>query len=225
MSIKKLWTKLFSQNDEAPEIALHVSGATVRHRNPFEELEVPRNEEGFSEEFINKWVVPFYMNSLSNADESTIKSFVDAAKEINLDTVKLLLSDFDWRTRITGAFFSAINNYTELEDIIGRHLLKSEVCYAGSGYCLALATFQTDNAREYLIKYLDYYLNRKDLWFDQADAFCALEYLDKEEANKRLDKWNLFVADKQYWSLDKSRQHFNSCILTLEKIRKAKNDG
>ncbi len=223
MPFKKLWTKLFTQNNEADEIALHVSGATVRHKNPFEDIEVPRNEEEFTEEFVDKWVVPFYMNSLSNSDDTTIKAFADAAKEINKDIVLKLLSDFDWRTRITGAFFSAINNYQEFEDIIGRHLLKSEVCYAGSGYCLALATFGSDNAKKYLVTYLDYYLDRKDLWFDQADAFCALEYLDKSEADNLTTKWNSFVADKEYWSLEKSRQHFKNCMLTLDKIREAKN--
>lgn len=225
MSFKKLWTKLFTHNEDTDEIDLHVSGATVRHRNPFENIEVPRNEEELSEEFIDKWVVPFYMNSLSNSDEQTIKAFADAAKEINIEIVKELLGDFDWRTRITGAFFAAINNYTEVEDIIGRHLLKSEVCYAGSGYCLALATFGSDNVKDYLSAYLDYYLDRKDLWFDQADAFCALEYLDKEQANTFLVKWNSFVADKEYWSLDKSRKHFNSSMLTLDKIKKAKTDS
>jgi len=222
MSFKKLWTKLFTHNNETEEIALHVSGATVRHRNPFESIEVPRNEEELSEDFIEKWVNPFYMNSLSNAEEATIHEFADAANEITIDIVKKLLSDFDWRTRITGAFFAAINNYNEVQDIIGRHLLKSEVCYAGSGYCLALATFGSDDAKNYLAAYLDYYLDRKDLWFDQADAFCALEYLDKEKADKLLNKWNSFVSDKEYWSLEKSRKHFNSCMLTLEKIRKAK---
>lgn len=222
MSFKKLWTKLFTHNDETDEIELHVSGATVRHRNPFESIEVPRNEEELSEDFVEKWVVPFYMNSLSNADETTIKAFADTAKEINLEIVKTLLSDFDWRTRITGAFFAAINNYKEVEDIIGRHLLKSEVCYAGSGYCLALATFSNEDAKNYLTAYLDYYLDRKDLWFDQADAFCALEHLDKGKADKLLDKWNAFIADKEYWSLEKSRKHFNSCMVTLDKIREAK---
>lgn len=219
MPFKKLWTKFFAQNNEADEIALHVSGATVRHKNPFEDIEVPRNEEDFTEEFVDKWVVPFYMNSLSNSDDTTIKAFADTAKEIDKNIVLKLLSDFDWRTRITGAFFSAINNYQEFEDIIGRHLLKSEVCYAGSGYCLALATFGTDNAKKYLSTYLDYYLERKDLWFDQADAFCALEYLDKNAASKLMDKWNSFVADKEYWSLEKSRIHFSKCMLTIDKIK------
>jgi len=222
MNIQKLWTKLFSDNNESDEIALHVSGATVRHTNPFENIEVPRNQEDLTEEFIDKWVVPFYMNSLSNSDDATIKAFAIAAKEIDISIVLKLLSDFDWRTRITGAFFSAINNYQEFEDLIGRHLLKSEVCYAGSGYCLALTTFATENAKSYLATYLDYYLDRKDLWFDQADAFCALENLDKDAASDLMDKWNSFVADKEYWSLEKSRNHFTDSMLTLEKIRNAK---
>ena len=98
---------------------LHVSGATVRHRHPFESLEVPRNEQDLSRNFIDKWVVPFYMTSLSNADDTTILMFADAAKEINVGIVKVLLGDFNWRTRIAGAFFAAINNYKEVEDIIG----------------------------------------------------------------------------------------------------------
>jgi hypothetical protein len=219
MHIKKLWTKLFAKNNEADEIALHVSGATVRHKNQFEDIEVPRNEEEFTKEFVGRWVLPFYMNSLSNSDDTTIKAFADTAKEIDKSIVLKLLSDFDWRTRITGALFSAINNYQEFEDIIGRHLLKSEVCYAGSGYCLALATFGTDNAKKYLVAYLAYYLDRKDLWFDQADAFCALEYLDINAASKLMDKWNSFVADKEYWSLEMSRAHLSKCMLTLDKIR------
>jgi hypothetical protein len=191
----------------------------TKPKNPFEQIEVPRNEEEFTEEFLNKWVVPFYMNNLSIADDTTIKVFADTAKEIDESVVLKLLGDFNWRSRITGAFFSAINNYQNFQDIIGGHLLKSEVCYAGSGYCLALATFGTDSAKKYLITYLDYYLDRKDLWFDQADAFCALEYLDSNSAGKRIVKWNSFVSDKEYWSLEKSRAHFSRCMSTLEKIR------
>ncbi len=225
MNFQQLWTKLFTGNSETDAIALHTSGATIRHRNPFEVIEVPRNAKALSQEFIDKWVVPFYMCTLSNTDRATIKAFVDAASEINLNIVEKLLGDFNWRTRITGAFFAAINNYNALEDIIGRHLLKSEVCYAGAGYCLALATFGSDNARDYLGAYLDYYLDRKDLWFDQADAFCALEYIDKTQAEKRLNKWASFVADKNSWNLEDARARFNTTMLTLEEIRKAKTDN
>ena len=219
MRFKNLWTKLFTKNHQANEIALHISGATVRHRNPFEHIEVPRNNEELSEEFVDKWVIPFYMTSLSDVDEVTIKSFANSAAEINIEIVTTLLGDFNWRMRITGAFFAAINGYRELEEVIGKHLLKSEVCYAGSGYCLALAVFHGDNSKKYLTEYLNYYLERKDLWFDQDIAFCALEYIDKSEADKLLNKLNSFVADKQHWSLEKSRNHFRDYMATIDKIR------
>lgn len=61
MKFLNLWTKLFTSKSEKEAIALHVAGATVRHRNPFENIEVPRNDDELSDEYIEKWVVPFYM--------------------------------------------------------------------------------------------------------------------------------------------------------------------
>jgi hypothetical protein len=161
MSFSKLWQKLFTNNDDATEIALHVSGATVRNQSPFDELESHRNEKELTEEFIDKWVMEFYMNSISNPDQETIAKFAAAAKEITPEIVKQLLGDFDWRPRIVGAYFAAIKGYNELRDIIGIHLLKSEVCYAGYGYALALAVFADEKSKTYLSLYLDYYLKRK----------------------------------------------------------------
>ena len=113
MKIKKLWTRLFTRNSETVDIALHVAGATVRHRNPFENMEAPRNDDELSKEFIEKRVTSFYMTHLALAGETTIATFARAAKEINIDIVRTLLGDFNWRTRITGAYFAAIN-YREL---------------------------------------------------------------------------------------------------------------
>jgi hypothetical protein len=219
MNINELWRKLFGRNVEHEEIMLHLAGATVRHRKPFEDLEVPRNENELTDGFIEEWVVPFYMNSLANSDVKIISSFAEAARKIDQIIVAKLLGDFNWRSRIAGAFFAAIKGYKEFELTIGRSLLKSEVCYVGNGYCLALASFRTEGSRDFLADYLDYYLSRKDLWFDQADAFCALEYLDKDAANRRLEKWNDFVSDKPYWNLERSRNNFLESLEVLSKIR------
>lgn len=219
MNLSDLWRKLFTRTTESEEILLHVVGATVRHRNPFEELEIPRNDHELTEEFIEEWVAPFYMNTLANCEPAVIASFADAAKKIDLMIVKNLLGDFDWRPRIVGAYFAAINDYKDLGLIVGRSLLKSEVCYAGAGYCVALASFATEEAKEFLITYLDYYLGRKDLWFDQADAFCALEFLDREAAAQRLEKWEDFVSDKPYWNLERSRGHFRDSLEVVSRIR------
>ena len=219
MSFSKLWTRLFTKNTEADNIALHVAGATVRHKNPFEHLEVPRNDADLGKEFIEEWVLPFYMKRLSNVDDVAIGEFADAGRKINIEIVQRLLGDFNWRARIVGAYFAAINNYNGLLDVIGKHLLKSEVCFAGYGYCLALATFGGEDAKRYLASYLDYYLERLDLWFDQAVAFCALEYLDEVQADERIGKWDLFVAGKPYWDLSRSRASFTGSIIALDRIR------
>lgn len=223
MSFSKLWTRLFTKNTMEDSIALHVSGATVRHRNSFEDLGVPRNEADLDGPFIEEWVQPFYLNWLSNVDEEAVFKFARGAGKINLKVVQTLLGDFNWRMRIVGAYFAAINNYDEVLEIIGKHLLKSEVCYAGKGYCYALAAFGGDRAKYYLTTYLDYYLGRTDLWFDQADAFCALHYLDKALADRRLPIWNSFIGAKPNWDLEGSRLHFNAVMATIGRIRAAKN--
>jgi len=222
MNSNKLWTKLYTRNEEADEIALHISGATTRHRNPFENIEVPRNEEDLTQQFLDKWVIPFYMNGLSIGGQDTIIAFTDAVKEISKDIVAELLGDFDWRPRIVGAYFAAINRYNELDDIIGKHLLKSEVSYAGYGYCLALATFGTDKTKEYLTTYLNYYLTRKDLWFDQPTAFYALNCINKNEADKLLDLWNSFIIERKHLRPEEGRQSFKNAMLIIEDIQRRK---
>lgn len=218
MPFSKLWTKLFTKQSQADEIALHLAGASSRHRNPFENLEVPRNHDELDQAFVEKWVMPFYMNAISNADESKIAEFATAAQTIDVDIVRRLLGDFNWRTRIAGAYFAAINRYTGLAEILGVHLLKSEVCFAGKGYALALARFGGERAAYYLTTYLDYYLDQADLHYDQGEAFCALEQVHKAAADARRDKWNTFVADKPYWDLSRYRDSFTDSMAMVARI-------
>lgn len=218
--MKELWKKLFSRQEEKTEIELHIAGATVRHRNPFEDLKVTRNEFDLEEDFIEKWVVPFYMNGFSDLTEGSEKNFVEMYSQINGEIVSKLLGDFNWRTRIVGAYFSALKELVEFEDEIGKHLLKSEVCYAGSGYCLALASFRTEKSIGFLKKYLDYYLTRKDLSFDQNDALSALFWIDEKEAENYKSLWKDFTADKSNLNLEKSKENFAKSMTNLERIRK-----
>jgi hypothetical protein len=220
MKMMEIWKKLFSRQSQETEIKLHVAGATVRHRNPFEDLSVPRNSEELSKEFIEKWAVPFYMSGFSNLTIQQESDFIEIYHEIKPEIVEKLLGDFNWRTRIVGAFFSALRNLIEFEEIIGNHLLKSEVCYAGSGYCLALATFGTEKSKDFLKSYLDYYLTRKDLSFDQKEVLTALSWLDKSEAEKYKALWREFVPDKQNWNFEKSSEDFAQIMQNLERIKK-----
>jgi len=103
--------------------------------------------------------------------------------------------------RQTGAFFSAICDKKEFTEIIGTHLLKSEVCYAGMEYAKTLASFNTEEAISYLEKYLNYYLLKKDLEFDQKPVMIALKYLDEingtNKIENHLDNWEYFISDKR----------------------------
>jgi hypothetical protein len=183
-------------------------------------MNVVRNEEELTDEFFNKWVAPFYLGFFAD-DHALPELIVSTAKEITPDIVMNLFGDFNWRTRIAGAYFAAINEYKELEDTIGIHLLKSEVCYAGGGYCLALASFATEKSIAYLRQYLDYYLEKKNLYFDQAQALSALWYLDQDAATEYQDKWKRFVRGKN-WDLERSKEGFIGAMEYIQSLRQRK---
>jgi hypothetical protein len=191
-----------------------VAGATSRSHNPFEQIAAHRNPEELSDEFIDQWVMPFYMVSLARLDDQTFTAFAQAAKEITLDVVRELLGDFDWRPRIVGAYFAAIKGYDELTDIM-------EVCYAGAGYALAFAMFQSERARDYLKAYLDYYLKQPDLWYDQADVLAALSLLDPAEAATYAASWQAFIVNKPNHRLEDTIDWMRTSIATVERIRAA----
>lgn len=165
--------------DEASKkhLLLHVAGATVRHQNPFENMLSHQNDVECDNQFIKKWVVPVYLAGLSGKEE-TLLVFKSLMPQLTHEILLKMLGEFGWRQRIAGAYFAAISKHQAVEDVIGTHLLKSEVCYAGRGYCLALASFETITAQKYLIQYLEYYLSRSDLDFDQSSALGALAFLD-----------------------------------------------
>jgi hypothetical protein len=187
---------------EEETIRLHIAGATVRHKSPFEELESFRNAEELSREFLDQWVLPFYMR-FGETSEAWIESLHAVTPEISADIIEKNLGDFNWRTRTTGAFFAAITNRPQYIDIIGTHLLKSETCCAGDLYCQVLAAFNIPACADYLNRYLDHYLLQPELWFDQADAMEAVLYLDEVNGTKDFErhypKYLKFIENKPYW--------------------------
>ncbi|WP_050810839.1 DUF6000 family protein [Croceivirga radicis] len=209
------------------QIELNSAGATVTHKSSFEELMHYSNGTKLEPDFIKKWCVPFYMFQINNTNEF-IEKLKPIKDDLNTDVVKNLLGDFNWRTRIVGAYFSTIMDLKEVEDIIGIHLLKSQVCYAGTGYCLTLASFNTKNGIEYLKIYLDYYLTQKHLHFDQRDAMSALKWTDQlngtNEMEKYLDLYKDWVSDKYAQNLEHSFEGFESQMESLNKIKTAYNN-
>lgn len=216
----------FNKQDNLNEqIRLHAAGATVRHKSSFTNLPSWQNTQELSKDFIDSWAIPFYMQ-IGNTGEVWINQLIEVKEKITKDIVVKLLGDFNWRTRQTGAFFAAIKNYTDLTDIIGIHLLKSEVCYAGQVYAYAFASFNTDKCVDYLTRYLAYYLAKPELWFDQQAAMEALAYLDKVNntnlVSRFTDNWIQFIANKPNWNKEISTDRLITQMELLDKVRNSK---
>jgi hypothetical protein len=196
----------------------HSAGAVVIHASPFESLPVSVEYGSPPQAVIDRWVLPFYRACFTRPAETEVplrESFATIGEEL----VRQLLSYFNWRPRVVGAFFAGLKGFVGVTDEIGRLLLRSDVCYAGRAYCVALARFNTPVAVQYLRKYLDYYLRRPDLWFDQQVALAALQFLDQKNhttyARPLLPIWKDFVANKPNWDLAGS---FRGFAIQMESI-------
>ncbi|MFF7534272.1 DUF6000 family protein [Streptomyces bobili] len=107
-----------------------------------------------------------------------VRNLAQAAYEITPAELGILLEG-GWRERKTAAWLVAVAHRTEFRDLIGRLLLASEGPYAGAAYCVALAKFGSPADAELLGAYLDHYLSRPDLDYDQAVVLGTLLYLDE----------------------------------------------
>lgn len=198
------------------------SGAKLRHNSPFACLEVPAlSYEESDRPLTERWVAPLYLGGLR--DEVKLLNVLRPLKELtNRALIERLISLRDWRSRLVGSYLAAMRREVELTEWIGRLLLRSDVCYAGPGYCYALARINTPACTEYLAKYLKYYLNEPDLWFDQSNALAALHYLDgvndTAEAEGFAGLWSEFVENKPTWDLERSRDSFVLGMACLERV-------
>jgi len=208
---------------EIEAIKLHIAGATVRHIPPFDDIKPFKNDFELSRDFIDKWVIPFYMN-IGDTDNKWVNKLTSIKKEITTDIIEKNLGDFNWQTRQTGAFFSAITNQTQFIDTFGTHLLKSEVCYAGAVYCQVFASFNLPKCVDYLNLYLDYYLTKPDLWFDQREAMEAVLYLDRLNSTNHYDRhvsnWTEFIKNKPHWDKEIKTDNLEKQLNLIQTVKK-----
>lgn len=119
----------------------------------------------------------------------------EAASEISPRELGILLNG-GWRERKTAAWLIAVAGRTEFRERLGELLLASEGPYAGQAYCVALATFGTSTDADLLVAYLDRYLRRPDLYYDQTAALGALLLLD---ARLGVDQTARFLTPEGLW--------------------------
>ena len=198
----------------------NVAGATVTHDSPFTGLQVPVSDQLLPADIRETWVLPLYYG----LQKPHVKEFV--AKNLRLLSDELigeLLASFDWLPRTAAAYLAALSDRRTFTAHIGRLLLRSDVCFAGSAYCVALAEFNSQESVGFINDYLTYYLTHHDLWFDQGDAMGALAYLDclngTDDVARHSDAWNKFVENKPGWSLAKSISRFVEAMATLHQLK------
>ncbi len=184
---------------------LHSAGATVIHKGKFSDIDVPSSNLPLEKEVMTKYVLPFYLSDPIDAEYK--EGFETIKSEINLGIIESLLTNFNWRPRKAAADFAGIMQYIELEERIGKLLLRSDLCYSGASYCRTLALFNTAKSVEYIFSYLDYYLTQNDLDFDQTEAIVALTYLDglnqTDFAKSLSEKWNKYNKKRSKVNLEK----------------------
>lgn len=200
----------------------HLAGSSVRHTPPFNDLKSFENNFKLPQDFIDKWGIPFYRN-IGRTDKEWINQLTSVRNEITADIIEKNLGDRNWRSRQTGAFFSAITSQNLNIDIIGTHLLKSEVSYAGSVYCQVLASFNLPKCVDYLNLYLDHYLTKADLWFDQRAAMEAILYLDGINATnhfeRHINNWSEFLKNKAHWDKEITTDNLDKQLSIIETVR------
>ncbi|XCM33475.1 DUF6000 family protein [Streptomyces parvus] len=112
-----------------------------------------------------------------------LQSMRDAAREITDEELEILLQS-EWRSRLTASWLIGFDRRDHFRDILGDLLLDSQLCFAGQGYCFALASFGTDEDTQHLTVYLDRYLRRPDCQYDQHWAISALLHIDSRTGSE-----------------------------------------
>lgn len=149
----------------------------------------------------------------------------DLCKDAGLVTPEEIatLLEGSWRERRTAAWLVAVSRRTEFRERLGELLLASEVCCVGLAYSVALASFGTARDADLLAAYLDRYLRRPDLGYDQAVVMGALLFIDLNLGGGQVDRFRKPGGLWQEWLREAPHQqagtdptpHFLSLIRRL----------
>jgi hypothetical protein len=182
------------------------------------------------EQFVGPHYLEFLHGNFLSLEGEELASFVtsirNALAEIQPNQVERLLR-IPWREQLTGAWFAGFQNWSQFAERIGELLLSSMTCYAGQGYCFALACFADTTSSEYLCRYLDKYLPQRDKYYDQLWAMSSLIWIDETKQTDYSLKflaadglWERFVADKTRhggWDLAGHRLRFSRIMTFRDK--------
>jgi hypothetical protein len=208
-------------------IERHLMGATVLHEHPFGELPTQYIGTGLEKDYEPlhlKWVDEYYLHVGSDYPNDWIQKMRSVKTEIKEDVILELLGHINWRPRTMGAYFAMVADMPHLLEIIGSHLLKSEVCFVAKTYLIAIAYFNTPWGMNYLQRYLDHYLGQYHLVFDQREAMETLCYLDQINGTKYLikyqERWAEFIIHQPHCQKEIGYRRVESEVQIIRKINK-----
>ncbi|MEU8605864.1 DUF6000 family protein [Streptomyces parvulus] len=130
-----------------------------------------------------------------------VRDLREDAGLITADEIAKLLEG-GWRERRTAAWLVAVAGRTDFRERIGKLLLASEACCAGLAYSVALASFGTARDADLLAAYLDRYLRRPDLGYDQPVVMGALHFIDLDLGGGQADRFRRPGGLWQQWLQD-----------------------
>lgn len=208
-------------SDRNEHLKKRAVGAMGGYDIPFNQLPYHQNPFAVDKEFVDKWVAPYYM-SVAKYGEDWIEPVKAIKHEISREVTQALLGELNWRMRLVGAYFSAVKNFEDQVDIIGTHLLKSQTCCVGHMYALVLSFFNTEASNRYIDTYLEYYLTKPKLYFDQQKVMSARLYLDQvngtSTSEKHLENWNSL---KKTWNIEDRKptiEYFEEQVSILKQL-------
>ncbi|KOG28919.1 DUF6000 family protein [Streptomyces resistomycificus] len=142
-------------------------------------------------------------------DDRFMRDLREDAGLITADEIATLLEG-GWRERRTAAWFVAVSRRTGFRERLGELLLASETCCVGLAYSVALASFGTARDADLLAAYLDRYLRRPDLAYDQTVVMGALRFIDLNLGGDQADRFLGPGGLWQQWLQDASHMEPNT---------------
>lgn len=130
----------------------------------------------------SRLVTPFYLRVLHGnlVSPALARERGTVLRQMRAVAATVTLADAEylwmrgWRASLMASWWAAVWRWPETADRVGPFLIPSRSCFEGQAHCLALAQLRSARAREILIWYLDEYLPRADLDYDQPWAMAAL---------------------------------------------------
>jgi len=145
----------------------------------------------------SQFVHPFYLGLETVPNDSVkLAAFHEACASLDTTTAAALLSEKEWRGRMTVSWMIGVNGWKQFVAQMVEQLTASEMAYAGRGYCVGLSLIASEQAQVGLAAYLDEWLPEHNCLYDQHWAMGALIHLDRARGTNEAER---FLVDRGPW--------------------------